>query len=392
MPAPATGTPGAVSEPERQRLAARKLRFVLLANLMMFTLAGLVIETGFRWFWHPRSWVESENWSVGSGEGSAGSKWWPNSTYRVEGREFLVRFQTNALGYRARPEPPRTANPIRIAFVGDSFTEAKQVDYDLSFVALLERALSSRAGREVVGENFGVAGTGFFEYWHRIIHDVFRADAPPFAGLVLCICASNDFTDHYPDDGFEPNGCPRREYFTGPTWAQHALVWLNLKSKAAHCAVQSLRLWSLGVRPPQLSAPGGWWCDPALAAAAGASPDVRHVRALMRAIEHECDRHGTRLVIVIVGPVNSYQPRGGPSPLAQIFRSWGIQAAVIDVAAQAMATAHPGRLVFFLDGHLNAAGHRYLADIALEPLSQALGFSGTATARREDGRNETTSR
>ena len=59
----------------------------------------------------------------------------------------------------------------------------------------------------MVCENYGVAATDLFEYWHRITHDVLRP-APPDA-LVLCIFPGNDFTGELPDNGFDADGRPR---------------------------------------------------------------------------------------------------------------------------------------------------------------------------------------
>ena len=72
---------------------------------------------------------------VGSGQTEVGKKWWPSTTYAVDGSEFRTEFRTDASGYRARPEPFTADHPYRIAFVGDSFTEAMQVPYDASFCA-----------------------------------------------------------------------------------------------------------------------------------------------------------------------------------------------------------------------------------------------------------------
>jgi hypothetical protein len=369
-----TRQPREVARRSGRPTKARKLGLVLLANLMMFSLTGLLAEVGFRLFWHPRCWAHAENWLLGSGEDRAGRKWWPNSAYRMESNEFLVRFRSNAQGYRARPDPSLTATPYRIAFVGDSFTEAKQVDYDQTFVALLERELTTWPCDDAPAcENYGVSGTGIFDYWHRITHDVFRAGSAPPA-VVLCIYPGNDFTDYCPDDGFEPDGTPKREYFEQPTWAKHFVTWLVLKSKFASYVDLELRLRGIGNKPRQLDAPPLWWTDPTLAVAAQNSPGIRRVRALLHAIERECDRHATRLVILIVGPAVNYAAKDGRSPLTQIFSAWGIRAPVIDVAAMASATPKPSRLVFGYDGHLNPAGHRYLADAALGPLGQALGL------------------
>jgi hypothetical protein len=387
---------GRVSRRMDRRVLGRKVRVALLAYLLVFTVTALIAEAGLRLFWHPRYWVHCMNWLVGSGEDRAGRKWWPDTTYQAESNEFWVRFHTDARGYRARPELPRTAHPYRVAFVGDSFTEAKQVDDDQTFVSLLERGLAERAGgREVVCENYGIGGSGIFDYWHRITHDVLRPGEELPAAVVLCIYPSNDFLDFCPDDGFEPGGRPKPEYFREPTWTRHVITWLSLKSKLAYYVDYSLNMRGIGLRPMQHDAPPFWWNDPAVAAKAAGSPDIRQIRALLRAIEQECESSGVRLVMVIVGPILNY-PRDGQSPLTQIFRAWGIRASIIDVAARANATPRPSRLVFRYDAHLNPVGHRFLADTALEPLSEALKLGGAnaviATGRPDDRRSDATVR
>ena len=181
--------PGEFGGPPRVEAGShdRRKRFTLLAtiNLLALATAALVGEVGLRLAWHPNYQIRCERWFFGSGMTTAGRKYLPDSTYRIDSPEFQIRFQTNAKGYRARPEETRTANPYRIAFVGDSFTEGMQVEYDKTFCALIERSLAGAwQGREVVCENYGIAATGLFEYWHRITHDVLRPDAPD--ALVLC--------------------------------------------------------------------------------------------------------------------------------------------------------------------------------------------------------------
>src|SRR5262249_54752795 len=107
----------------------RLIRLILLVNLAALGLLGVVGEVAFRLLHRPVYPIACDRWGVGSGQTEAGKRWWPETTYRVEGREFRTQFRTDARGYRARPEPPRTALPYRVAFVGDSFTEAIQVDH-----------------------------------------------------------------------------------------------------------------------------------------------------------------------------------------------------------------------------------------------------------------------
>jgi hypothetical protein len=253
--------------------------------------------------------------------------------------------------------------------VGDSFTEGMQVDYERTFCARLERALDGQfGGREVVCENYGVAGTGLFDYWHRITHDVL--DPSPPNAVVLCVYPFNDFRGDFPEAGFELGGRPVREYFGVPSWPWHVVTWLNLKSRLGCYLQQKLFIayqrWAV---EPHLG-PLGWWNDPAVAARMRDTPAVRRSRALLEAIREECARKGTRLCILVVGPAPGYGLRDGCSPLAEICDDWRIDVPVIDIAAE--AAPHLGRLVFQADGHLNEAGHAYVAAAAALPLGAML--------------------
>jgi hypothetical protein len=357
------------SRPQRIPGRTRILRLVLV-NLVTLTAFGLLGEVGFRLFRHKRYWIRCDRVVVGSGQTRAGKKWWPETTYLIESPEFRVRFRTNSAGYRARPEPPKTDRPYRVAFVGDSFTEGMQVEVDRTFCAGIERRLADLApGRELICENFGVASTGLFEYWHRIAHDVL-GPKPPDA-LVLCIYPGNDFTGEFPDDGFEPDGRPRRSYFGKPGWGKHVVMWLNLKSKLGHYLVLSTFA-ALAFKPPPVQGPLLWWTDPAVAAGAGEAPAVRRSKALLKAIESECRRKGTRFCILVVGPVPTYHAWNGGSPLGRICADWGVDAPVIDVAVAALSRPDWWDLLFPGDGHLNEAGHAFVAAAATPPLRAAL--------------------
>jgi hypothetical protein len=359
--------------------AGKKFAMLALLNLVLLAIAALVGEASLRLFWQPNYRIRCERWLVGAGMTTAGRKYWPNSTYTIDSREFHAVFRTNAEGYRARPEPPRTQNPYRIAFVGDSFTEGMQVEYEHTFCNLIEQGLRGAwPGREVVCENYGIAATGLFEYWHRIAHDVLGQDPPD--ALVLCIYPGNDFTGDFPAQGFEASGRPRRIYYNRPTWARHALTWLNLNSQLARYLQERIyRAWKR-LEPPH-DAPSLWWTNPVLAAKAGDASVVRRSRALLQAIEDECGRSGTKLCVLVVGPVTTYPSYHGQSPLGLILADWKIDAPVIDVAKDALSMPHFDRLLFPRDGHLNEQGHAYVAEAALAPLRAALA-SPTVTARR----------
>jgi hypothetical protein len=362
----------------------RRAWLFLSLNVVTFSVAFLLAEAAFRWFSSPRYWIHTNQWLVGSGQTQAGKKLWPNSRYQVDSSEFHAVFQTNHAGYRARSGVPPGPNALRIAFVGDSFTEGMQVDVESTFCARIERILNQRPdqtsdGRRYTCENFGVAATDLLEYWHRIIHDVLEPDPP--AAVVLCIYPGNDFRPVLPDDAFDGDDRPLRQYFKSPPWTKHVIAWINLHSQFGSF-LQRL-VFSIGAsKESYLSqGPRDWWTDPAIAAGAQTAPAIRRARALFAAIDDECRRYGTKLCILVVGPVVDYKAIEGSSPLERILADWELEIPVIDVAIEARSRQDWASLLFPNDGHLTAAGHEYFA-VAAEPRLQSLLAGHTAGSRR----------
>jgi hypothetical protein len=54
--------------------------------------------------------------------------------------------------------------------------------------------------------------------------------------------------------------------------------------------------------------------------------------------------------------------------LAGILKRWKLDMPVIDVAIEAHASTNASSLTFPIDGHLNEAGHAYIAERAAGPL------------------------
>jgi hypothetical protein len=360
--------------PRRKRAA-----FVVLVNLIVFSAGFLVAEFGFRLFWVPRYWIHTDHLLIGSGQTEVGKKWWPSTIYRVDGAEFRTEFRTNAQGYRARPEPAPAGHSFRIAMVGDSFTEAMQVPYNASFCARLERLLNQAGpSRPKVCINYGISATDLFDYWHRIVHDVLPVDPPD--ALVLCVYPGNDFQPTPPEDGFDADGRPLRDYFRKPGWCTHLIAWINLHSEFGFFLQRSLLSWNAAAsRPdPRLK---NWWTDPQIAARLEDEPALKRYRSLFRAIDDECRRRGMKPCILVVGPVANYTAKDGQSPLARILARWQIDIPVVDIAIRARARHHWASLVFPFDGHLNEMGHEYLAQEAIVPLRAILDGQGITTQR-----------
>ncbi len=368
--------------PARARMSRRKrLAFFVAGNLIALFGTFVVVEVAFRLFARPRYWMHTERLMVGSGQTNVGRKWWPNTTYIVDGTEFRTVFRTDAMGYRAapRPVPPASEHAYRLAFVGDSFTEAMQVSYEATFCDRLEALLNQdAAARPRVCINYGISNTGILDYWHRIVHDVLTADPPD--ALVLCVYPGNDFQPPLPADGFGPDGRPLRDYFHEPGWGQHLIAWVNLHTEFGFFLQRSLLSWGSRSQLPEPRLTD-WWTDPSRAADLADEPVVRRYRSLLTAIDEECRRRGTKLIVLVVGPVANYSARDGQSPLGRILASWGVDAPVIDVAMRARARKDWPTLVFSFDGHLNELGHDYLANQAIGPLRELLHGQGEMARR-----------
>lgn len=115
--------------------------------------------------------------------------WW-----REEGNTYL---RINSAGLRdrehARQKPPHT---FRVAVLGDSFAEARQVPIEDTFWAIIEKKLQrcpSVAGRQVEVINFGVAGYGTAQELITLRREVW--DYSPDL-VLLVVTPGNDIRDN----------------------------------------------------------------------------------------------------------------------------------------------------------------------------------------------------
>ena len=137
----------------------------------------------------------------------------------------------------------------------------------------------------------------------------------------MCIYPGNDFQGVLPDDGFDATGRPLRDYFRKPGWVKHLIAWINLHSKFGCFLLRALLSWDAKASRP-MPAPKNWWTDPEVAARAEDAPALRRSKALFRAIDEECRRQGTKLCVLVVGPVANYVAKDSQSPLARILAKY----------------------------------------------------------------------
>jgi hypothetical protein len=130
-------------------------------------------------------WDADRGWALRPGA----SEW-----QRKEGHAFV---QINREGMHDREHfYSKPAYTIRIAFIGDSFTEAEQVRIQDDFVSVVERRLGNCArlrGRKVEALNFGCDSYGTAQELITLKRDVWKFD-PDF--IVLLFFAGNDLRNN----------------------------------------------------------------------------------------------------------------------------------------------------------------------------------------------------
>lgn len=170
------------------RLKKRTARFLLGLGGLFFGL--LVCEIGLRvgGISYPRYFSMPDRYrGVALRPNAEG--WW-----REEGNEYV---RISSAGLRDREHvKQKPANTFRVAVLGDSFAEARQVPIEDTFWAIIEKKLSrcpSVAGRQVEVINFGVAGYGTAQELITLRREVW--DYSPDL-ILLVVTPGNDIRDN----------------------------------------------------------------------------------------------------------------------------------------------------------------------------------------------------
>ena len=112
----------------------------------------------------------------------------------VEGAAFVA---INSHGFRDRERTvSKPIGAVRIAVLGDSFVEARQVAFEDTFVAVLERLLETDPrfrGRTIEVLNFGVAGYGTTQELLTLRRDVLAYQPDQ---IILALFTGNDISDN----------------------------------------------------------------------------------------------------------------------------------------------------------------------------------------------------
>jgi hypothetical protein len=183
---PRAGVPAKVGA-KRARRRERRAKFLLLLGSTLLSLA--IIEVGLRivGYTYPEFYMADMHRGYALRPGMEG---W----YRKEG-EAYVRINSDGLRDRehAKPKPPHT---LRIAVLGDSYTEALQVPFEDSFCAVLERKLRECqpfTGPNVEVINFGVSGYGTTQELITLRQKVWQYEPDV---VLLAVTTSNDISEN----------------------------------------------------------------------------------------------------------------------------------------------------------------------------------------------------
>lgn len=162
----------------------------LLVAVLLFEVLLRVMS-----FSHPTFWVPDP---------VLGGKLRPNAKgiFSKEGRSYV---QTNSLGFRDREwESNQASRQLRIAVLGDSYTEAVQVEQSQTFCRVAERNLRAEfPAKNIEVMNFGVSGYGTAQEL-ILFREVVRDFAPSI--VVVAFLSGNDVRNN--SKALEPKSRP----------------------------------------------------------------------------------------------------------------------------------------------------------------------------------------
>lgn len=330
-----------------------------------------------------------------------GSRGW----FTLEGRGYV---QFNAEGWRDEEHPfNKPAGQLRIAVLGDSFTEAKHVDNENTFPHIVEQTLRKSDGKDVEVLNFGVAGFGTAQQFLALKHHVLRYDPDV---VLLAFYSGNDVTDNHRQlkktnyvpyyvfqDGalvlddrflssaeFKKRSSTLARLFTFASTYSRLLQFVNRTRYQRRVArmhgtndVQEAGLSDAILAPPKH--------EPYIEAWAV-------TEGLLAKMQHFCDDHGIEFCIATIG--NSIQVHPDAALRARAMEklrvldlfypdrrleNWGRQhgVRVLNLAAPMVEAAEEKRIFFHGfgaeqgRGHWNREGHRFAAQLIADWLMES---------------------
>ncbi len=313
----------------------------------------------------------------------------PNLRYRHMSAEYDVAFETNQQGLRNDEIGPKRGP--RILLLGDSYTCGYGVERGEIFADRL---------REQLGVDLVTAGGGGFESIHQLHY--YRTKGRQFQAdlVVFALYLGNDLTNNGLWES-QADGSLRRRDGTSPLVNRHTpkLVCLLKRSvlvrRLYHVFVD--RVEDHGVDMPSreyLSL-----CTASLDETA--KTHYRTAQDLLLQLRDEITADGARFVVVVIPPRSAVEE---PLPeaftlddqsgsvydllrptreIGEFLRQHGIEHLLLTDALREDFRRLKTPLYFPVDGHLNALGHRWVAEHARPVLSAMIADAPRATSGKE---------
>lgn len=329
-----------------------------------------------------------------------------------EGKAHVV---VNSAGLRDRELPTqKPANTIRIAILGDSFTEAKQVPMEQTFCAVIERdlrACPALKGKNVETLNFGCDSYGTAQELMTLRHRVWQFSPDV---VVLAICTGNDIRN----DSIDLEGDKCQPFFTYRdgelvlSGAFEESAWFRfqcrMRFESQHSALLNMlgqmrsamrAQWRRRHTPPRQLRAGGselglddWIYRPPVTDAERAAWEVAEGEIQM--IHQEAVAHGARFLAVTLS--NGVQDYPDPAARLAYMQRWGMDGLfypdfrirdlgarlkfdVLNLAPPLQEYAQLHRVFLhgfsntqFGAGHWNAEGHHYAGGLIAARLCELL--------------------
>lgn len=308
---------------------------------------------------------------------------------RINAGEGWVSFNTDQDGYRVGTDGRREGED-RLLILGDSFMEARAVEYEQSVAGILQEDLSRQLGRPLVVRNNGVSGYGP-DHYRLSARRAFARER--FKAVLVSVYVGNDIVatehDRFPPVRFNARPTPRlpkRWTFKDFNLAVTRPILLRLVGTSHLAAL----IWNAteSVRPRVGLAE---WDFPAEIQRSHADGPQWAVTARICArIATLADSNHAQAVFVLIPQFAQMNPAG----IATYARSFGVDPADVDVdqpnrilgsalrakglevidALEPLRTAHrAGKPPYGrIDHHLSATGHRIVADLVAPSLLRAL--------------------
>jgi len=323
--------------------------------------------------------LERTAWSRASGKVRI-----PGDRYYYTGPGYRTWVEYNNFGLRG-PETSlaKPAETVRIAFIGDSFTEAAEVPYEQTWNHLLTVNLAEQLGRPVEGLNFGTKGYSAVQSLARYTEAV-RPFRPDLAVYTVC---GNDWRENLSEMSrrvYRLEGAELKLTALPPLSAgERAGLWLsnNFYLYRMVKALPRIAAWKERGKssPVRVSGPMSreqaeqaynWLLEGVdQSLRRGDEPDsVREqevMDAAVTALVAETGRDGVRLAVIMTDTLQDWQRR----QFAELSGQLGFP--LFDLHDPAFTDLMKGRTWHFdIDGHWSPDGNRRVAEELLP------GFSG----------------